>query len=139
MDFNSFKVLYAEIMMNYQVLEHELKLIYSCMREGNKQDTLNYIKNFTLGEMIDLLKDLDYSDEHHLISLKDYALLNRLCNSRNHWAHQTFSNFIYEKGFLESDDYKKECKKLLDDYKKIEYAVDVLEDVRIDYCSELMK
>ncbi len=139
MDFNSFKVLYAEVMMDYQLLEHDIKYIYAFMKDGEIDDNLEEIKNFTLGEMINLLKDLDYSEEHHLISIKDYAVLNRLCHSRNHWAHETFSNFMYEKGFLESEDYKKECKRLQDDYKKIEYASDVLEDVRIEYCSELMK
>ncbi len=139
MDFNSFKVLYAEVMMNYELLEYDIKYIYSFMREGNLDDNLYMVKNNTLGEMIKLLKELDHSEDYHFISAKDYALLDRLCTTRNHWSHKTLSNFMYEKGFLESEEYKKECKKLQDDYKKIENALDILEDVKIEYCSELPK
>lgn len=59
MNFDEFKILHSETIMYYQVVEHDLKLIYAYMHEGDVNDNLDRVKNRTLGQMIDLLKTLD--------------------------------------------------------------------------------
>lgn len=95
MDFNDFKILYAETMMYYQLIEHDIKFIYSFMHKGNVAQHLESVENKTLGQMIRTLKKLDESDSKPLISTADYNFLTQICDNRNHWAHQTFIEFVY--------------------------------------------
>ena len=41
MDFNQFKILHSETIMYYQVVEHDLKLIYASIHKGDVQDNLD--------------------------------------------------------------------------------------------------
>ena len=134
MDFNSFKIKYAETMLNYQAVEHDIKFIYAYMLKGNVDKHFESIENKTLGQMIRLLRDLDYSDDNPLISKSDYNFLIQICDNRNHWAHSVFTSFIYTKDFIYSDKYQKECLKLEKDHERIERASQILEEIRIDYC-----
>lgn len=49
MNFDEFKILHSETIMYYQVVEHDLKLIYAYMHEGDVNDNLDRVENMTLG------------------------------------------------------------------------------------------
>ena len=72
MEFELFKKKYAETMMYYQVIEHDIKYLYAYMHDGEVRDNYSGIENKTLGQMINMLRDLDYSDNKPLISKGDY-------------------------------------------------------------------
>lgn len=96
MNFDEFKIPHSETILYYQVVEHDLKLICAYMHEGNVNDNLDRVENRTLGQMIDLLKALDNEDGKPNISSGDYNFPEQLSKNRNHWAHQVFTEFMYE-------------------------------------------
>ena len=136
MDFDTFKIKYAETMFNYQAIEHDIKFIYAYMLKGNIDKHFDSIENKTLGQMIRMLKDLDHSDGNPLISANDYNFLTQICDNRNHWAHNVFTEFIYTSNWEYSKDYQKQYDKLDKDHNRVENASSILEKIRIDYCSK---
>lgn len=135
MDFDEFRLKYAETMMNYQFIEHDIKFIYAYMHIGDINKNFDSIENKTLGQMIVFLKDLDFSDNKPLISAKDYNFLKQICDNRNFWAHKVFVEFMYEKDGFYSEDYIKQCTKITKDCDRVKKAADILEEIRVDYCS----
>ena len=136
MDFNDFKVLHSETIMYYQIIEHDLKYIYAYMLKGDVDEHFDRIETKTLGQMVKMLKELDNSDGNPLISSGDYNFLSQICENRNLWAHQTYTEFIYIKDFIYSKEYQKQCDKLVKDHDRVSRACDILEDIRIKYCKE---
>ena len=139
MDFNKFKLMYASTMICYQAIEHDIKFIYAYMKAGDVNDHFDEIENKTLGQMIRKLKELDNSDNKPLISSDDYNFLTQICDNRNHWAHKVFTEFLYEDNWINSKAYQKQCDKLSKDYERIKRASDILEKIRIEYCTSIRK
>ena len=139
MDFTTFKIKYAETMMYYQVIEHDVKYIYAYMLKGDVNEHFDDIETITLGQMLKMLKKLDWSDNKPLISKDDYSYLSKICENRNHWAHTIFSQFVYKKDWLYSREYQKQCDKLNEDRQRVERAAKILEEIRIDYCTRIRK
>lgn len=136
MDINDFKILHSETIMYYQLIEHDLKLIYSYMRKGDIGEHFDKIENKTLGQMVKMLKDLDNSDGKPLILLSDYNFLSQICENRNLWAHNCFTEFIYNEKWENSNEYKRLCDKLVKDHDRVSKASNILEEIRIQYCKE---
>lgn len=139
MDFDTFKIKYAETMMYYQRMENDIKCIYAYMRAGDVTKHFADIENKTLGRMIRELKDLDNSDGKPYINSNDYNFLEQICDNRNHWAHTVFTEFIYIENGLNSKEYKKQCAKLEKDHDRVQVASDILEKIRIEYCTSVRK
>jgi len=137
MDINTFNIMYAETMMYYQIIEHDVKFIFAYMRKGDLNDNFNDIETTTLGQMIKRLEKLDYSDNKPLISRDDYKYLSKICDNRNHWAHSVFLEFVYKKNWFYSKEYQKQSKKLEEDRERVERAAKILEDIRIEYCRKV--
>ena len=139
MDFNTFKIKYAETMLNYQRIENDIKCIYAYMRAGDVTKHFEEIENKTLGRMIRELKELDNSDNKPYINANDYNFLEQICDNRNHWAHSVFTDFIYEKDCLNSKKYQKQSSKLEKDHDRVQSAANILEKIRIEYCTSVRK
>lgn len=77
------------------------------------------------------LKELDFSDGNSYISASDYNFLKQMTAKRNHWCHQTYQNFLYNKQFLQSKKYVDECRKLQRDNERLSNVCVALENVRI--------
>ena len=132
MNFEIFKDIYALTMMFYQRIEHDIKLIYAFMLKGDADKNFGSIENETLGSMIRALEKLDYSDNKPFISKSDYKFLKEICDRRNYWAHQAFTDFIYGDNPLLSKEYCDICRFLENDYKEVEKASDILEQIRVE-------
>ena len=139
MDFQQFKILHSETIMYYQVVEHDLKLIYAYMRKGDVGDNLDMVETKTLGQMIDMLKILDNEDGKPSISSGDYNYLKQLSKNRNHWAHKVFTEFMYEDNFMYSNEYERQCQKLQKDHDRLSVVFRNVEKVRIRLCSEVYR
>lgn len=139
MTFKDFKIEYAETMLYYQAIEHDIKFIYAFMKVGDVGRHFEEIENKTLGQMIRQLKKLDNSDNKPIISSNDYNFLTQICDNRNHWAHSVFTEFIYKNDYLNSREYQKQCAKLQKDHDRVQAASDILEKIRIDYCKSIRK
>lgn len=123
--------------MWYQFIEHDLKLIFACMREGEVEQNLSDVEGNTLGTMIRRLEELDYSDDKPFISKSDYKFLKDICEKRNYWAHKAFADFSYLKNPFSSKEYKEISTSLNKDCEEVKRASSILERMRIEYCKNV--
>lgn len=109
----------------------DVKRIYAAMHVGDFYENLDKIEKWSLGQTVQKLKELDFSGKSHYISASDYNFLKQITEKRNHWCHQTYQNFLYNKQFLQSKEYADECRKLKRDNERLSNVCDTLEKVRI--------
>lgn len=131
MDLNEFHFLVGQTIMYCQVIEHDVKRIYAAMHKGDYYENLERVDKWTLGKCVQELKKLDFSDHDPYISASDYNFLKQMTEKRNHWCHQTYQNFLYNRQFLQSREYADECRKLQRDNERLKNVCDALENVRI--------
>lgn len=136
MDFTHFKILHSEIVMYCQLIEHDLKLIYAYMCDGDINHNWEFIENKTLGRVVTLLKDLDNLDKKPNISASDYNFLMQMTDNRNYWCHNAFIDFAYEDDCVNSNEYRIVCNKLDKDNHKLKYVCVNVEKVRKDICNK---
>ncbi len=117
--------------MYCQVIEHDVKRIYAAMHNGDYYDNLARVEKWTLGKVVQELKALDFETADHYISESDYNFLKQMAEKRNHWCHEAYQNFIYNKKYLQSHEYVDECRKLQRDNEKLSSVCRALEEVRI--------
>lgn len=106
------------------------------MLKGNISNHLNDIDNKTLGAMIRMLEQLDYSDNKPYISRGDYEFLKKICDKRNYWAHQAFADFIYLENAFYSNEFRNICSSIEKDYDEVRRASGILQDMRIEFCEK---
>ena len=123
----------GQTIMYCQIIEHNVKLIFSAMCKGDMKNTLKMIERnkWTLGRSIKELKKLDFSDEDPYLSESDYHILSQVAQKRNHWCHKTYLQYAYNENFLQSDEYQEECLKLQQDNEELGPVYRALEEVRI--------
>lgn len=90
MDMKQFHILHSETLMYYQIVEYELKVIYSQLLPGDRNANFREIEKMTLGQVVNELREKDRSSGHPWISEEDYRFLSKEAGSRNFWAHQNF-------------------------------------------------
>lgn len=131
MDLERFHFLIGQTIMYCQIIEHDVKRIYAAMLKGDYYENLEIVERQTLGQTLSKLKELDISDNKPYISKSDYNFLKQMTEKRNHWCHETYQTFLYNKQFLQSSEYLDECRKLERDNKKLSSVCDALENVRV--------
>lgn len=135
MNFVDFRIMYADLMMDYQAIEHDIKYIYYIMIDDEDEDgsIKEEIRLYSLKMAIEALRELDTSNNKQLLTSESYDLLMKLNGHRNHWAHEVFQNFMYEEDFEKTKEYRVECVKLQKDYDLIEDVYKQLENIRIEF------
>ena len=131
MTLDTFHCMIGQTIMYCQVIEHDAKRIYAAMHDGDFDENLAKTEKWSLGQTVQKLKELDFSDESHYISANDYNFLKQMTEKRNHWCHQTYQNFIYDKQYSQSQEYENECRKLERDNERLLNVCNALEEVRI--------
>ncbi len=131
MTLDDFHFMIGQTIMCCQVIEHDVKRIYAAMHIGDFYDTLAKIEKWSLGQTVQKLKELDFSSKNRYISASDYNFLKQMTEKRNHWCHQTYQKFLYNKQFLQSKEYADECHKLERDNERLSNVCKALEKVRI--------
>lgn len=133
MELNEFHCMLGQTIMYCQIIEHDIKMIYSAMCRGDMENTLDMIERnkWTLGHSVKELKKLDFSDNNSYISANDYNFLSQMAQKRDYWCHKTYLRYIYNHNFLLSTEYQKECQKLRRDNEKLMAVYMALEKVRI--------
>lgn len=91
----TFKIIHSELILQVQLIENDLRLIYAAMKPGDFDHNVDYLEKANLGRIIAELKELDYSDGYPDLSEKDYRLLNEIREIRNYWCHQCYLDFVY--------------------------------------------
>jgi len=130
MDFKEFKFYIGEIVIFTQIIETDIKIIYTNVAPGNKQTTWDSIKKDSLGTIVKKLEELD--SKRQLLTADDYYYLQMIAGIRNHWCHETSRNFLFAgSDFTTSAGYKTECLRLVDDHNKLAHIYKALEELRI--------
>ncbi len=130
--FDSFKILYSETIMYFQTIEHDVKLIYAYMHNGNINENYDYISGKTLGQTVTMLKKMDNEDGKPNISASDYNFLMQMTEKRNYWCHSGFVAFVYISDFINSEEYSKSSTKLINDHDKLASVYKNVEQVRLE-------
>ncbi|MBR2056049.1 MAG: hypothetical protein IJ978_00130 [Clostridia bacterium] len=128
---DEFHYLIGQTLMYCQVIEHDVKYIYAAMHVGRFEDNLEEIKKYSLGQTLQKLRELDFSDKNSYISADDYNFLKQMTEKRNHWCHKTYQNFLYINNFLQSKEFENECRKLKRDNERFSNVYKILEKIRI--------
>ena len=92
---DQFKLIHSELIMQVQLIENDLRLIYASMIAGVFEDNYDNLEQANLGKIIRALKELDNSDGAPELSDKDYETLNQIREIRNYWCHQCYLDYIY--------------------------------------------
>lgn len=100
--------------MYFQVIERDLKIIYTSITSNNFYMEYSDINNLSLGQMINLIKEKQYfttNEIHQLQTMK---------NKRNYYVHQSFLTFIDNDHLEESIEYQEVSNKLMKDHNYFE-------------------
>lgn len=119
MNINTFKILHSETIKFCQIIEGDLKWIYSLMHTGNVGENHSKLEKKTLGQVVSMLKKLDKSSGEQFISDDSYNFLKQMTEKRNYWCHVCYRDFMYEENPLTSLAYKKVCDKLQRDHDRL--------------------
>jgi len=103
MNRDTFKMIHSELIMQVQMIEEDLKVIYAGMKKGNFENNYQELSRGNLGKTIKELRALDNSDGNPELSNADYDLLNEIREIRNYWCHQCFLDYIYIQNDIERE------------------------------------
>ena len=133
-NFDNYKYLLGDTIINYQLIENDLKMIYAGMLTGDFNDNIDYAdKTFHgLGQIINALQKLDNSDNKPYFSKEDYKILKNLARDRNYYCHQCAIDFGYIQNFINSTEYKKNYSKLQSVNTEIKRMQKLTEDFRFE-------
>ena len=133
-NFDNYKYLLGDTIINYQLIENDLKMIYAGMLSGDFNDNIDYVdKTFHgLGQIINALQKLDNSDNKPYFSKEDYKILKKLAKDRNYYCHQCAIDFGYIQNFINSTEFKKNYSKLQSVNTEIKRMQKLTEDFRLE-------
>ena len=94
-----FDIAYAETLRYCQIVEHDAKMILALLQDGNPEENLLAIEaeRKTLGEIIHAIQDLDSDQQEPFFTANDYRVLRSIRDERNHFVHQAYAAFLYDK------------------------------------------
>lgn len=121
----------GKILMECQCIEHDIKLIYSGMLNGDFNQNYNVVAEQPLGPVLKKLESLDKSDGNPYLSGQDYELLDNIRDIRNHWAHKAYTMFVYKSGQEYNDAFFRQARRLDNDLNRITKLSWSIEMVRL--------
>jgi len=130
MDFNTFKTKHSEIICYCQIIEGDLKWIYSYLKNGNVLATRESLGNLSLGQIVSELKKLSLEGKA-ILSDADFNFLYKLTDKRNYWCHECFRDFVYTQNWPTSTQYETTCQKLLSDHNQFHIVCKNIETLKL--------
>jgi len=129
---DKYNILVGETIMQCQRIEHDIKLIYAGMMEGDIDENRDMVADLALGTVLVGLKKLDHSDHEPYFSRDDYKLLREIKNIRNWLVHQAYVDFIYSPRSTAERDLNESFTKLQKFNKDVTELGQQVEDIRLD-------
>ncbi|MDE5949536.1 MAG: hypothetical protein K2G54_01525, partial [Malacoplasma sp.] len=124
--------IHSETIMYYQLIENDLKIIYSLLKNNNFQDSYLSVEKLPLGVILEKLKKFDLSENKNFLTHEDYNFLSQITKNRNYWAHENFIEFLYNNDFENTKEYIKSSKRLLKDNERIKNVYLNIANIKID-------
>lgn len=131
MDYKTFTYLHSETIKYCQIIEGDLKWIYSFLHVGNIYQTRDSLDTLTFGQIVKKLKQLDNSDGNPELSASNYNFLGQMAQKRNYWCHECYREFVYINNWENSFEYIKVCNKLQKDHDKFEVVCKNVENLKL--------
>lgn len=133
LNFNDFKIYHSELIIYCQIIENDLKWIYSEFKIGKPENNYFNVERHNLGKIVTELKALDNSDGNPILSSQDYNYLKQMTQKRNYWCHGCFLEFIYRGHFENSSEYASVCRKLIKDHDRFLILQKSIEQIKLKY------
>lgn len=132
LSYDDFKFYIGETISYCQTIENDVKWIFAAMRKGDMDENFNEIAEMTLGAIVNELNELDNLDNDNFLTTGDYKILRSITSERNYLAHNIFTEFVYERNFERSVQYRKACSRLMNFHNRIEKLSQSVETVRLN-------
>ena len=108
MNFDKLYVKLGNLIMYFQRIESDLKIIYSWINSANNFSlNMKKLRGITLGKVVKMIKEFQETSNMFILTPDDFRILNSLTKKRNYWVHESFE-FIY----LPEDEITKEYNKI---------------------------
>ena len=126
--------LLGEAIINYQLVEHNLRYILAAIDAGDFKINLadSYVKIKGLGQLINEIEKIDLEKKLNFFSPKSYKILKELARDRNKYCHSSVLDFAYLKDFENSDAFINQLNKLKIDHDNLLSLQIQTEKIRID-------
>ena len=92
---NDYNWYVGQSLLNCQRIEHDVKIIYAAMQQGDFKNNLAAAAEITLADCISGLKDLQKDIDPPIFDKSDFNLLRDIKSMRNWLAHRCYVDFLY--------------------------------------------
>ena len=92
---NDYNWYVGQSLLNCQRIEHDVKIIYAAMKEGDFKENLVLAGEITLADCLHALKELQKGLNPPVLDNSDFALLKEIKSVRNWLAHRCYVDFLY--------------------------------------------
>ena len=133
MNYDTFTYLHSETIKYCQIIEGDLKWIYSFLHIGDIYQTRNSLGTLGFGQIVKKLKQLDNSDGNPVLSASDYNFLGQMAQKRNYWCHECYRDFVYTNNWEYSSDFQNVCNKLQRDHDKLKVVCRNVENLKLKF------
>lgn len=135
--YDEFKIYVAETLEYTQVLQEDLKWIYSFLHKGDTNK--NYFKSSkkNILKLVNDVEALDFAHENHQLNLEDYAVLRQIQNLRNYISEKLFATFILNQDFTKCLEYNHACEKIVNYHAEIKELLPKVRKFR-EYVTKLI-
>ena len=131
MNYETFTYLHSETIKYCQLIEGDLKWIYSFLHIGDIYETRDSLDSLGFGQIVKKLKQLDNSDGNPELSASDYNFLSQMAQKRNYWCHECYRDFVYKYNWEYSSEFAKVCDKLQRDHDKLQTVCRNVENLKL--------
>ena len=92
---NDYNWYVGQSLLNCQRIEHDVKIIYAAIKDGDFKENLATAGELTLADCLHELKDLQKGLNPPVLDYSDFALLKEIKSVRNWLAHRCYVDFLY--------------------------------------------
>ena len=133
MDLGQYKFVLGEVVMIYQYIESDIKIIIAAMTQGDYNQNLRNVRNNIkgLGEAIRELERVDNYGGNPRFNKRQYEVLKNIARDRNYFCHSCTLDFSYINDFLYSNEFKRSYDKLMSTRESLLKIQSAVEDYRI--------
>ena len=132
-DLEKYKFLLGEIVMLYQIIENDIKIITAAMLQWDYRKNLELVNKEVngLGEAIRELEKLYNSDGKPFFNKAKYDFLKQIARDRNFYCHACCLDFAYKSDIEYSPEFRMSYKKLINTREDLIAVQNSTEEFRI--------